>query len=127
MRRTTLSALVLTCAAVLAAGTPAFADSASPVPSDEPTRVSSPAPSEPSAEPTRAPSPVPSEASPEPTRAPGGGQVSVRPSGAPDTGVTPTSGTGTDQGALIGGGAAALLVAGGAATFVVRRRRANGA
>lgn len=124
MRRTTFSALALTCTALLAAATPAFADSATPSP--VPTRPSAASPT-PSTEPTRHPSPVPSAPSAEPTRAPGSGQVSVRPSGPPDTGVTPTSGTGSDKGGLIGGGAAALLLAGGATTFVVRRRRATGA
>ncbi|MDH6221873.1 sortase-dependent protein [Streptomyces pseudovenezuelae] len=111
MRRTGLSAMALACAAVLAGAVPAFADgTASPTP--VPSR---------SAEPTKAPSPATSA---EPTRAPSDDQVSVRPSGAPNTGeVTPSSGSAT--GGLIGGGAAAAIALGGG-VFLVRRRRANG-
>ncbi|KIF67373.1 hypothetical protein HY68_33275, partial [Streptomyces sp. AcH 505] len=74
------------------------------------------------AEPATRASAVPSAAPARPTdRA---GEVSVVPSGAPDTGVaTAPAGSGTTEG-LIGAGAAAL-VAGGAAVFVVRRRRAT--
>jgi hypothetical protein len=108
--------MALACAAVLAGAVPAFADDTSP----------SPVPSQAtSAEPTRAPSAAPSPAtSAEPTRAPSDAQVSVRPSGAPNTGeVTPSSGSGT--GTLVGGGAAAAVVLGGG-VLLVRRRRANG-
>ncbi|MEU3794531.1 sortase-dependent protein [Streptomyces fructofermentans] len=123
MRRTVLSTMALACTAVLAGAVPAFADDPSPVPTSRPT-TADPAPS---AEPTRAPDdtrPAPSTA---PTRAPSGDQVSVVPSGAPDTGVAPvSSGSGSPTG-LIGAGAATVFAAGGAAVFVVRRRRATGA
>ncbi|MFJ6083157.1 sortase-dependent protein [Streptomyces sp. NPDC092369] len=113
MRRTGLSAMALACAAVLAGAVPAFADGTpTPVPSQ-------------SAAPTKAPSDAPRPAtSAEPTRAPSDAQVSVRPSGAPNTGeVTPSSGSAT--GGLIGGGAAAAIALGGG-VLLVRRRRANG-
>ncbi|MGI5136567.1 MULTISPECIES: sortase-dependent protein [unclassified Streptomyces] len=121
MRRTVLSSMALACTAVLAGTVPAFADGATATPSPVPTRASSAAPS---AEPTRAPSAVPSRAS---SPAPARGQVSVVPSGAPDTGVVADSSPSGATDGLIGGGAAAVLVAGGAAVFVVRRRRASGA
>ncbi|MGW2233103.1 sortase-dependent protein [Streptomyces sp. NPDC001759] len=123
MRRTGLSALALACTAVLAGAVPAFADGASQAPSPVPSAAT---PSDrPGAD--TAPSPVPStgdrRASAEPTRAPSRGQVSVVPSGAPNTGVADTSsGSG---GALIGGAAAAAVVVGGGAVLLVRRRRAN--
>ncbi|WP_210585260.1 Tat pathway signal sequence domain protein [Streptomyces sp. GESEQ-35] len=119
MRRTVLSALALACTAVLASTAPALADETSPAPrraapSAEPARDASA-----SAEPTRDASPVPSARDTGPTRAPSD-QVSVVPSGAPDTGVaSENSGPGAG---LIGGGTAALLGLGGAAVFVVRRR-----
>jgi hypothetical protein len=130
MRRTVLSALALAATAVLASTVPAFADSAtpSPAPTSRPT-ATEPAPSAtPSAEPTRAPSSAAPAPSASPSRAPGNGQVSVVPSGAPDTGVTATSSDSSgNEGGLIGGGAAAVLLAGGGTVFVVRRRRATGA
>ncbi|WP_245173591.1 hypothetical protein [Streptomyces aureus] len=64
--------------------------------------------------------------SPVPTRARDSRQVSVRPAGAPDTGVTATAAPSSDAGALVGGSAAALVAA-GAVVLVVRRRRAIGA
>ncbi|CAM5254061.1 hypothetical protein SALBM311S_09325 [Streptomyces alboniger] len=127
MRRTVLSVMALACTAVLAGVGPAFADgvSASPVPSaaaDEST-APSPVPSAPADEPREA-SKVPSA---EPSKVPSGDQVSVVPSGAPDTGAAPESGQSSSTGGLIGGGAAAVGVLGGAAFVVVRRRRATGA
>ncbi|MFB7931620.1 sortase-dependent protein [Streptomyces sp. NPDC056039] len=125
MRRTVLSALALAGTAVLLGTGPAFADGGktpSPVPSSTPPQAS--------AEPTRAPAakdstrPAPK---PEPTRAPADGQVSIRPGGAPDTGVTPASSSSGSDGTAIGAGAAAAFALGGTAVFVVRRRRATGA
>ncbi|MFC8200447.1 sortase-dependent protein [Streptomyces sp. NPDC060006] len=119
MRRTVLSALALACTAVLAGAVPAFADGTSPTPAT--TAAPSAAPS---TEPTKAPTPEASlPASAEPTRAPSGSEVSVVPSGAPDTGEA-ASESGSATG-LIGGGAAAVLVGGGAAVYLVRRRQAN--
>lgn len=131
MRRTVLSALALACTAVLASTVPAFADGTSPTP----VPTSAPATDTPSPAPTGGtevtPSAAPSEGSDEaPTVAPseGSGQVSVVPSGAPDTGVAPgsSSPSGTES-ALVGGGAAAVVVGGGAAVLLIRRRRATGA
>lgn len=120
MRRTVLSAIALACTAVLASTVPAFADGTTPTaaPSTAPSQApSEAAPSaEPSqgTEPTVAPTPVP------------GDEVSVVPSGAPDTGEVSTSTkSGSDNG-LIAGGTAAAFAVGGAAFFVVRRRRATG-
>ncbi|MFD6554597.1 sortase-dependent protein, partial [Streptomyces sp. NPDC058398] len=91
MRRTVFSATALACTAVLVGTVPAFADGSSPRPSTRPGATTAPAPASPTAAPapasptpSRAPSAVPSAV---PTRAPGSRQVSVRPSGAPDTGV----------------------------------------
>ncbi|MFD7241204.1 sortase-dependent protein [Streptomyces massasporeus] len=125
MRRTVLSVLALAGTAVLMGTGPAFADgpaTPSPVPSDA---APSTRPAE-SAEPTRAPEPARKTPTPEPTRAPADGQVSVRPSGAPDTGVAATDGSGSG-GTAVGAGAAAVLALGGGTVFVVRRRRATGA
>ncbi|MZE78886.1 Tat pathway signal sequence domain protein, partial [Streptomyces sp. SID5475] len=61
-------------------------------------------------------SPVPTV---EPSREPAEGQVSVVPSGAPDTGVTADASPSGTGGGLIGGAAAAVLVAGGAGALVV--------
>ncbi|KAB2973833.1 Tat pathway signal sequence domain protein [Streptomyces sp. SS1-1] len=116
MRRTVFSALALTCTALLASAAPALADSSTPSP--VPTRVA-----EDAASPVPSTGPADEAASPVPAER---GQVAVRPSGAPDTGVADTS-SGTATGGLVGGGAAAVLLAGGAATFVVRRRRTHGA
>ncbi|WP_328502314.1 Tat pathway signal sequence domain protein [Streptomyces sp. NBC_00457] len=128
MRRTVLSVLALACTAVLAATGPAFADGAT-TPAPKATTAPSPVPDE-----DGSPSPAPAEPttvaptedtpSPEPTLAPSD-QVSVVPSGAPDTGVT-SQDSGPGAG-MIGGGAAAALGLSGAAVFVVRRRRATGA
>ncbi|MEU4083400.1 sortase-dependent protein [Streptomyces aureus] len=130
MRRTVFSATALACTAVLVGTVPAFADGSSPRPTARPSSTSAPAPASPSAVPapasptaTRAPSAVPS---PVPTRARDSRQVSVRPAGAPDTGVTATAAPSSDAGALVGGSAAALVAA-GAVVLVVRRRRATGA
>ncbi|WP_223188885.1 MULTISPECIES: Tat pathway signal sequence domain protein [unclassified Streptomyces] len=133
MRRTGLSALAVACTAVLAGAAPAFADGGSGTPSPVPTVVT-----DPSAAPSEA-SPVPSEASPVPEEAtdpsaapaeePSSGQVSVVPSGAPDTGVAGESsgeGGGGSGAALVGGGAAAAVALGGGA-FVLLRRRTNSA
>ncbi|MFG2512385.1 sortase-dependent protein [Streptomyces sp. NPDC048584] len=117
MRRTVLGAAALACTAVLASAVPAFADGPSPV--TEATVV----PSEAAPAPVDAtePSPVPA-ATDSSDRSEAPGEVTVVPSGAPDTGVAaPES---TAHGTLIGGGAAAVLAAGGA-VFVVRRRRAT--
>ncbi|MFE7892633.1 sortase-dependent protein [Streptomyces sp. NPDC057412] len=124
MRRTVFSALALTCTALLASAAPALADSSTPSP--VPTRVA-----EDAASPVPSTGPSDDAASPVPARDASAvpaerGQVAVRPSGAPDTGVADTS-SGTATGGLVGGGAAAVLLAGGAATFVVRRRRTHGA
>jgi hypothetical protein len=134
MRRTVLSLLALTGTAVLMGTGPAFADGAttapSPVPSaarptTHPAAGDTPEPAAP-AERSRPARPVPSA---EPTRAPARDQVSVVPSGAPDTGVTTGSvrhrDSGTD-GTAIGAGAAAVLLVGGGTVFAVRRR-ASGA
>ncbi|MEU6535663.1 sortase-dependent protein [Streptomyces sp. NPDC047000] len=136
MRRTVFSALALTATAVLAGAAPAFADSGtpSPVPSTRASATAAPVPTTrpstgASAAPVTEPTVAPSDrgASPAPARDTKGGQVSVVPKGAPDTGVAPeSSGSGSTAG-LIGGGAAAALVAGGGAFLVVRRRRATGA
>ncbi|MEU9554186.1 sortase-dependent protein [Streptomyces fumanus] len=118
MRRTILSAVTLTGAALLAGAAPAFADGPSPVPSAVPA---SDAPS-PGTEPTEVPSPVATA----PTEAPSPvaeGQVSVVPEGAPDTGVAEDGSSGPGAG-LIGAGSGAALAAGGAALVAVRRRRA---
>ncbi|MEU9135401.1 sortase-dependent protein [Streptomyces sp. NPDC048404] len=130
MRRTVFSATALACTAVLVGTVPAFADGSSPRPSTRPGATTAPAPASPTAAPaqasptaTRAPSAVPS---PVPTRAPGSRQVSVRPSGAPDTGVATPATPSSVPGGLVGGGAAAVFAA-GAAVLVVRRRRATGA
>ncbi|MDL5206055.1 sortase-dependent protein [Streptomyces sp. ALI-76-A] len=120
MRRTVFSAMALACAAVLAGTVPAFADGGSTTPAPAaPTLAASPVPSA-----TDAPTPAPST---EPTRAPAPGEVSVVPSGAPDTGQAPTSTQSGSESGLIAGGAAAVLVGGGAAVFLVRRQRATGA
>ncbi|MGX1562950.1 sortase-dependent protein [Streptomyces sp. NPDC055506] len=127
MRRTVLSALALAGTAVLLGTGPAFADGGktpSPVPSATPPTATQP---EASAEPTRAPDATPPAPKPEPTRAPAEDQVSVRPGGAPDTGVTPASSSSGSDGTAIGAGAAAAFALGGGAVLVVRRRRATGA
>jgi hypothetical protein len=121
MRRTVFSATALACTAVLVGTVPAFADGTSPSPRTRPSVTAAPASASPTA--TRAPSAVPS---PVPTRAPASRQVSVRPGGAPDTGVATTATPSSVPGALVGGGAAAVFAA-GAAVLVVRRRRATGA
>ncbi|MDO0934829.1 sortase-dependent protein [Streptomyces sp. DG2A-72] len=128
MRRTVLSVLALACTAVLAATAPALADEAT-TPAPKETAAPSPVPAEdgsPSAAPAEPTTVAPTEDAPssEPTRAPRD-QVSVVPSGAPDTGVT--SGDSGPGAGMIGGGAAAVLGLSGAAVFVVRRRRATGA
>ncbi|MFD7284352.1 sortase-dependent protein [Streptomyces sp. NPDC059863] len=129
MRRIILSATALACTAVLASTVPAFADE-TPSPQASRPATTAPAPvAEPAdevpgqdARPTKVP---PQDAGP--AEVPARDQVSVVPSGAPDTGVALVStGSGSDAG-LIGGGAAAVLVAGGAAVFVLRRRRTTGA
>ncbi|GHA61681.1 hypothetical protein GCM10010372_71760 [Streptomyces tauricus] len=125
MRRTVLSALALACTAVLASTVPAFADGTSPTPA--------PASVKPTAEPTEpttgteAPTTEPSVAPGDPTKAPAESEVSVVPSGAPDTGEVTTGSDSGGEGALIGTGAAAAFALGGAAVYVVRRRRATGA
>ncbi|MFI0964569.1 sortase-dependent protein [Streptomyces sp. NPDC021080] len=130
MRRTVFSATALACTAVLVGTVPAFADGASPRPSTRPSVTSAPASASPTTAPapasptaTRAPSAVPS---PVPTRARDARQVSVRPGGAPDTGVAAATAPSSGPAGLVGGSAAALVAA-GAAVFVVRRRRATGA
>ncbi|MFF3415583.1 sortase-dependent protein [Streptomyces sp. NPDC002698] len=120
MRRTVFSATALACTAVLVGTVPAFADGTSPSPRTRPGVTAVPAPASPTA--TRAPSAVPS---PVPTRARTSRQVSVRPGGAPDTGVATTATPSSVPGALVGGSAAAVFA--GAAVLVVRRRRATGA
>ncbi|MGP4043985.1 sortase-dependent protein [Streptomyces sp. 2A115] len=122
MRRTVLSAMALGFTAVLAGTVPAFADGATPTPVPA-TKAPVPSASLPPAD-SVAPTSVPSA---EPTLAPTEGEVSVVPSGAPDTGVAPESAQSGAEGGLIGGGAAAVLVGGGAAVYLVRRRRATGA
>ncbi|MGW5608446.1 sortase-dependent protein [Streptomyces sp. NPDC003753] len=130
MRRTVLSAMALACTAVLAGTVPAFAHGASPSPT-VPAATASPstAPERtaaPTAAPERTAAPTAARAVPSaaPTRA--RGQVSVVPSGAPDTGVTAGTSRSVSPG-LIGAGAGLVLVGGGAAVHVVRRRRATGA
>lgn len=128
MRRTVFCAVALAGTAVLAGAVPALADEATPVPTiREATTHPSPVPAtnDPIAEQadTTAATPVPSV---EPTEAPEPGQVSVVPSGAPDTGVaTESAESGTAGAPAVGGGAAAVLVGGGAAVLLVRRRRAT--
>jgi hypothetical protein len=134
MRRIVFSATALACTAVLVGTVPAFADGTSPSRTSRPSTGAEPTPASPavtrapsavpSAEPTRAPSAAPSA---EPTEAPTPAQVSVRPSGAPDTGVASTTARSEGRDGVIGGGAAAAFALGGAAVFVVRRRRATGA
>lgn len=123
MRRTVLSATALAFTAVLATALPAFADDTSP------TTAPQDASAAPSAVPSAPATKAPSEA--EPTKDTNDGdtrpepsQVSVVPSGAPDTGAVSGS-TGTGTGVLAGTGATALLLGGGAAVVLVRRRRAN--
>ncbi|MEU8589599.1 sortase-dependent protein [Streptomyces sp. NPDC048664] len=118
MRRTILSALALSCTAVLAGTVPAFAHGVSPSP--VPSRAASSA--TPSAVPSAGPSRDQASARPAPVGPETGGQVSVVPKGAPDTGVAVPSASG-GEGGLIGAGAAAALVAAGAGAYVVRRRR----
>ncbi|MGW6646982.1 sortase-dependent protein [Streptomyces iakyrus] len=119
MRRTVLSALALAGTAVLMGTGPAFADG--------PTTPSPvPASAAPTTQPEKSAEPTPAPASDEPTRAPAEGQVSRVPSGAPDTGVAASPGSGSD-GTALGAGAAAVLALGGGTVFVVRRRRATGA
>ncbi|GAB3169162.1 sortase-dependent protein [Streptomyces incanus] len=113
MRRTVFSAAALACTALLASAVPAFADESTPVADTTATPSVSP-------EPTATPEPAPAEEG-------NTGEVSVVPSGAPDTGVAPQSAQSGADGELIGGGATALLAAGGAAVFLVRRRRATAA
>ncbi|MBQ0983373.1 Tat pathway signal sequence domain protein [Streptomyces sp. F63] len=157
MRRTVLSAVALACIAVPASTGAAFADAAAEALTHRPAANVSPADASPvpvpTAEPSEAspaspvPTVVPSEASPapaspvpttepaaaspvpttEPSDPPAEGQVSVVPSGAPDTGVTAEPHRPGKAGAGLIGGAAAVLVAGGATAFAVRRRRATGA
>ncbi|MEU0582426.1 sortase-dependent protein [Streptomyces sp. NPDC006132] len=117
MRRTVLTVLALTGTAVLMGTGPAFASG---------TTAPSPAPATaaPTARPAESAVPAPSA---EPTRAPAEDQVSVRPSGAPDTGVTAGSQDSGSGGTAIGAGAAAVLALGGGTVLVVRRRRATGA
>lgn len=119
--------MALASTAVLAGAVPAFADGATPAPTNTPpTATASPsdAPAPGTATPTAKPA-VKDEGT-EPSRAPEPGQVSVVPEGAPDTGVTPAANQSGTDGVLIGTGAAALAI-GGAAFIVVRRRRATGA
>ncbi|MFE6525488.1 sortase-dependent protein [Streptomyces sp. NPDC057794] len=126
MRRTVLSLLALAGTAVLMGTGPAFADGAtapSPVPSAAPTThpeaTDTPRPAAPAERSRTAPSA-------EPTRAPARDQVSVVPSGAPDTGETPGSAHSGGDATAIGAGAAAVLLVGGGTVFAVRRR-ASGA
>ncbi|MGQ4429520.1 MULTISPECIES: sortase-dependent protein [unclassified Streptomyces] len=130
MRRTVLSALALACGAVLASTAPAFADGASATPTQAPSTAPSAVPSA-----SKAPTPAPSDASTRPSTRPaepsavparGRGQVAVVPSGAPDTGVAPTSKSSGDLTTGLAGGGAAALVVGGGAFVVVRRRRTTG-
>ncbi|MEU6909349.1 sortase-dependent protein [Streptomyces coeruleorubidus] len=128
MRRTVLTALALAGNAVLLGTGPAFA-SETATPSPAPTAAAPTSEPEESAEPTRAPADATPVAADEPTRAPGEDQVSVVPSGAPDTGVTAAS-QASDSGfggTAVGAGAAAVLAVGGGTVLVVRRRRATGA
>ncbi|ULR54015.1 Tat pathway signal sequence domain protein [Streptomyces deccanensis] len=123
MRRTVLSATALAFTAVLATALPAFADDTTPtaVPK-EASQAPTPAPSAPATdhpaetEPTKGTDAT--DASPVPS------QVSVVPSGAPDTGTAPKS-EGSGSAVLAGTGATALLLGGGAAVVLVRRKRAN--
>ncbi|MFJ4688091.1 sortase-dependent protein [Streptomyces sp. NPDC091377] len=107
MRRTVLSAAALVCTAVLAISAPAWATapttggssdptpSVSVPPSDEKTPTPSPtkpSPTDVGATPTVEPSAE--RPTPAPSTPPQDGQVSVVPSGAPDTGVLPTAGSG---------------------------------
>jgi hypothetical protein len=117
----------LACAAVLvgAGAETAFADSGA---------VGQPVASPPTTSPTSRPSPIPSvEASPtaRPTAGSGpaappaptmgdGRQISVVPSGAPNTGVPPVASDGHGQAAAVGASLVALL--GGSGTLVLRRR-----
>ncbi|MER8066889.1 sortase-dependent protein [Streptomyces sp. NPDC094034] len=128
MRRIILSATALACTAVLASTVPAFADE---TPSPQASRPATTAPA-PVGEPAEAPTTYakPAEAPAKdagPAEVPARDQVSVVPSGAPDTGVALVSTRSGSDAGLIGGGAAAALVAGGAAVFVLRRRRTTGA
>ncbi|MEU0242726.1 sortase-dependent protein [Streptomyces sp. NPDC006235] len=135
MRRTVLTALALAGTAVLLGTGPAFASEAttpSPVPTaaaHTPEPAESAAPTAAPAEPTRDQSGArPAEsAAPTPAPADGDDQVSVVPSGAPDTGVTEASSDSGVGGTAIGAGAAAVLALGGGTFVVVRRRRATGA
>jgi hypothetical protein len=111
--------MALACTAVLASTVPAFADGPSPVPAATVTPSESPATDD-----ATDPSPVPAE-SDAPDRSAVPGEVTVVPSGAPDTGVAPASAESGADGALTGGSAAAVLAAGGAAVLLVRRRRAT--
>ncbi|MFF5001817.1 sortase-dependent protein [Streptomyces phaeochromogenes] len=126
MRRTVLSAIALACTAVLASTVPAFADGTTPTAAPSTAPSQAPSDAAPSAEPSQGNEPSQGT---EPTVAPTpvpGGEVSVVPSGAPDTGEVSTSTkSGSDSG-LIAGGTAAAFAVGGAAFFVVRRRRATG-
>ncbi|WP_033310024.1 sortase-dependent protein [Streptomyces iakyrus] len=134
MRRTVLSALALAGTAVLMGTGPAFADGpstpspvpASAAPTSQPEKSAEPTPAPATDEPTRAAEPTPAPATDEPTRAPAEGQVSRVPSGAPDTGVAASPGSGSG-GTALGAGAAAVLALGGGTVFVVHRRRATGA
>ncbi|MFF2367131.1 sortase-dependent protein [Streptomyces sp. NPDC058122] len=130
MRRTVFSATALACTAVLVGTVPAFADGASPRPSTRPSVSAAPASASPTTAPapasptaTRAPSAVPSAA---PTRVPSSRQVSVRPNGAPDTGVAPAATSSSGPAAGLVGGSAVAVFALGAGVFAVRRRRATG-
>ncbi|MFC9650461.1 sortase-dependent protein [Streptomyces sp. NPDC056937] len=125
MRRTILSATALACTAVLASTVPAFADGTPSPQKARPAATAAPTP-EPARTPPKdaGPAEAPAQA---PAKTPARDQVSVVPSGAPDTGVTLVSTRSGSDAGLIGGGAAAVLVAGGAAVVVLRRRTTTGA
>ncbi|MEV6420582.1 sortase-dependent protein [Streptomyces sp. NPDC051662] len=120
MRRIILSATALACTAVLASTVPAFADE---TPTPQASRPATEAPAQ-DAGPAEAEAPAQDA---RPSKVPARDQVSVVPSGAPDTGVALVSTPSGSDAGLIGGGAAAVLVAGGAAVFVLRRRGTTGA
>ncbi|WP_060888921.1 hypothetical protein, partial [Streptomyces scabiei] len=106
MRRTVLSATALVFTAVLATAPSAFADDTSPTTapreaSTAPSAAPSAVPSAPAEEPATRPTKVPDrrDASPAPS------QVSVVPSGAPDTGAATGSEGSGSTGVLAGTGA----------------------
>ncbi|MFH9012757.1 sortase-dependent protein [Streptomyces sp. NPDC017943] len=132
MRRTVLSLLALAGTAVVVGSGPAFAGGGTtptPVPASErPAETTAPTarPEPTRPESARPESARPTPARPAPTRAPADRQVTVVPSGAPDTGVTADAGP-ASGGTAVGAGAAAVLALGGGTVVVVRRRRASGA